>query len=94
MAATPARSGPPVAATGTAALAPATTTRALFDTGSGGTVEAAVFDRPELSPGAGAAGPALVVERETTAVVPPGRVVRVLGDGTLDIRAEGGSDAE
>ena len=59
--------------------------RDLFDPGPGARAPAAVHARADLSPGAALPGPALVVEDETTAVVPASRAVRVLGDGTLDI---------
>jgi 5-oxoprolinase (ATP-hydrolysing) len=39
---------------------------------TGGTVEAAVYDRYRLRPGDRIAGPAIVEERESTTVVPPG----------------------
>ena len=47
--------------------------RAWFDTGF---VEAAVFDRAALRPGDALAGPALVEERESTLVLPPGSQAR------------------
>ncbi len=45
--------------------------RSVFDPGSGAFVEALVFRREDLKPGARIEGPALVVEDETTTVVAP-----------------------
>ena len=45
--------------------------RRVFDPGSGAFVDALVFRREELKPGARIGGPALVVEDETTTVVAP-----------------------
>ena len=59
--------------------------RTIFDPARGERLRAAVHDRGALPPGADLAGPALVVEAETTAVVPASRRLRVLADGTLDI---------
>jgi N-methylhydantoinase A len=43
----------------------------VFDPGSGAFVDALVFRREDLKPGARIGGPALVVEDETTTVVAP-----------------------
>ena len=59
--------------------------RAYFDT-AGGYVETPVYDRYALEPGARVEGPALIEERESTAVIPPGCEVRV--DQHLDNVAE------
>jgi N-methylhydantoinase A len=45
--------------------------RRVFDPASGEILEALVFYRVALQPGAGIAGPALIVEDETTTVVAP-----------------------
>ena len=47
-------------------------TRPLFDTASGEPVRAAVFDRDRLRSGESIAGPAAIVEAQTSTVVPPG----------------------
>ncbi len=49
-----------------------------------GTVETPVITRPQI-PADGLAGPVLVEEMDTTAVVPPGAHVRYEGDGSLRI---------
>ncbi|MDZ7678886.1 MAG: hypothetical protein U5K29_10075 [Acidimicrobiales bacterium] len=59
------------------------------DTGSADTL---VYRRSQLVPGARFAGPALVEERETTAVIRPGWDVTVLPDGALvAVRDPGGT---
>ena len=62
-------------------------TRPLFEPALGRRVDAACHARADLAPGATVAGPALVIEDETTAIVPASRACRVLADGTLDIHA-------
>jgi len=49
-----------------------------------GTVEAVVYDRYALVPGDRIEGPAIIEERESTTIVPPGDIVRV--DETLNLR--------
>jgi N-methylhydantoinase A len=49
--------------------------RALFE--GHGWCDCAVYDRYRLAPGAAFAGPALVEERESTCVIPPGALVSV-----------------
>jgi N-methylhydantoinase A len=61
---------------------PHRTRPARFDRG-GDQVEVPVYRRDELGVGATIAGPAIVEERETTAVVRPGWTVEVAGDGSL-----------
>jgi len=51
---------------------------------AGGPVQAAVYDRYALRPGDRIAGPAIVEERESTTVVPPGDSLLV--DGQLNLR--------
>jgi N-methylhydantoinase A len=48
-----------------------------------GTVETAVYDRYALAPGAEVAGPAVFEENESTFVIGPGAVARVLDDGSI-----------
>ncbi|WLS05162.1 hydantoinase/oxoprolinase family protein [Shinella oryzae] len=61
----------------------ASTTRAVFDPASGETLETAIVPRETLSPGARVAGPAVIVERETSTVVtsPFDAVIQI--DGTI-----------
>ena len=46
-------------------------------------VDVAVYRRSEIGPGAAFDGPAIVEERETTAVIRPGWAVEVARDGSL-----------
>jgi 5-oxoprolinase (ATP-hydrolysing)/N-methylhydantoinase A len=70
------------AETGSAGAARKGTRRAWFGEGF---VDAAVYDRYALAPGAMFVGPAIVEEREATTIVPPGDSVRVDESGTLRI---------
>jgi N-methylhydantoinase A len=56
---------------------------------TGGYTPCPVWDRYRLAPGAGVSGPAIVEERESTTVVPPGDELRVEGDGNLCITVGG-----
>jgi N-methylhydantoinase A len=58
-------------------------TRPAFFIEAGGFVPAPVYDRYALGPGAEFAGPAIVEERESTAVIGPGARCRVADDLTL-----------
>jgi N-methylhydantoinase A len=51
----------------------------------GGFVDTAVFDRYRLKPGDQVEGPAIVEERESTVVVPPGARCSVRDDGGLEV---------
>ncbi len=62
--------------------APHRTRPARFDR-SGEEVEVPVYRREDLGVGAAIAGPAIVEERETTAVIRPGWTVEVASDGSL-----------
>jgi N-methylhydantoinase A len=64
--------------------------RPVFFESAGGYVRAAVYDRYHLPPGAAFRGPAVVEERESTAVVPPGAMARVDGDLNLVLDLAGG----
>lgn len=64
--------------------------RRLFDPASGAAQTASVYARTELGPGQGCAGPALIVEDETTTVVPPGFVARVNAGGHIVLTRDGG----
>ncbi len=60
------------------------TRQAYFPT-AGGFVDTAVFDRYRLVPGTRVDGPAIVEERESTVVVPPGAHCVVRDDGALEV---------
>ena len=53
---------------------------------AGGWTDAPVYDRYALAPGQAIAGPAIVEERESTTVVPPGDDLEVDAQGNLRIR--------
>ena len=69
----------------------ASQTRACFDPALGQAVEAQIVERDALKMGKGVEGPALIVEDETTIVLPASRSASVTSDGTIDIRAKGRS---
>ena len=52
---------------------------------AGGFVETDVHDRYAMQPGVPVAGPAIVEERESTFVVPPGARCAVAADGSLNV---------
>ena len=85
----------PVAPAPDAGEAARASTRTLFDPALERGVEAAVVARAGLEPGVRAAGPALVVEDETTIVVPSSRDARTLPDGCIDVHrgASGATNA-
>jgi N-methylhydantoinase A len=60
-------------------------TRQAWFPSAGGFVDTAVFDRYRLAPGARVDGPAIVEERESTVVVPPGASCVVRSDGALEV---------
>ncbi|MEU0793549.1 hydantoinase/oxoprolinase family protein [Amycolatopsis sp. NPDC005961] len=62
-------------------------TREAYFPSAGGFVDTAVFDRYLLTPGERVAGPAIVEERESTVVVPPGAHCVVRGDAALEVTA-------
>jgi len=64
-------------------------TRQLFDPAGGTFLSAEVFARSALAQGAGVNGPAIVVEDETTLVLPKSRYTLSQPDGCLDIRTKG-----
>jgi N-methylhydantoinase A len=57
--------------------------RSLFDPATGVADEAAIYERPSLLPGMAFPGPALVVEDETTTVVPKGFDARINALGQI-----------
>ena len=67
-------------------------TRDVWDPASGRHIAFAVHWRFDLAPGATAAGPALIVEHETTTLVPPGWNARVDSAGHLRLQALAGSN--
>ena len=67
--------------------------RRVFDPGSGAFVDALVFRRADLAPGARIEGPALVVEDETTTVVAPAFTAVVNAIGYLVLERESGRRA-
>ncbi|MEV7036718.1 hydantoinase/oxoprolinase family protein [Amycolatopsis sp. NPDC051061] len=75
-----------LAATATTGDAHKGTRKAYFPS-VGGFVDTAVFDRYLLTPGERVDGPAIVEERESTVVVPPGAHCVVRGDAALEVTA-------
>jgi N-methylhydantoinase A len=69
----------------------ATATRSLFDPALSRSVNAAIVERRDFLPGGAVSGPALIVEDETTIVVPTSRQARVQSDGCIDITRTNGS---
>lgn len=69
-------------------LLPKTTRPAAF--GPAGAVPTPVYDRYRLPPGARIAGPAIVEERESTTILPPGATLEVDALGCLWIAVNGG----
>ena len=61
----------------------ATGTRQLFDVDQGLTIEAAVYRRSALEPGATLAGPAVIVEDETATIVPAEFAAEILSEGHI-----------
>lgn len=67
--------------------------RSIFDAGLGRIVDAAVVRRPAMTPGATTAGPAVVIEEQTTSYVPPGFRVRLSANGHLIIERQAIAEA-
>ncbi|MBE7552854.1 MAG: hydantoinase/oxoprolinase family protein [Anaerolineales bacterium] len=63
------------------------TTKLLFDFEQGAALAASVYPRSDLPLGAAMSGPALIVEAETTTVVPPGWRASVNGLGYIVLEA-------
>ncbi|MET8848077.1 hydantoinase/oxoprolinase family protein [Amycolatopsis sp. NPDC004625] len=59
--------------------------RPAYFPSTGGFVDTAVFDRYRLAPGTRVDGPAIVEERESTVVVPPGAHCVARPDGALEV---------
>ncbi|WP_410640742.1 hydantoinase/oxoprolinase family protein [Amycolatopsis sp. lyj-346] len=60
-------------------------TRKAYFPSAGGFVDTAVFDRYRLAPGTRVGGPAIVEERESTVVVPPGAHCVVRADSAVEV---------
>jgi len=60
--------------------------RALFDPGTGETIEVEVYRRADLRPGAQIKGPALIVEDETSTVVSPAFDASIDGYGYIELQ--------
>jgi len=67
-------------------LAAPTGRRPLFDPATGEMVEAAVYSRSELKPGAEIRGPAVITEDETSTVVSPAFDASINGFGYIELR--------
>jgi N-methylhydantoinase A len=78
---------PPERAAGIGALEPlvAQTTRDMFDPTLNEKVEAGVFDRSMISVGQVVAGPCIIVEDETTIIVPSGMAATCRSDGCIEV---------
>jgi len=60
----------------------------IIDPAAGDPVQAAVFRRAALPPGAGVAGPAVIVEDGTSTILPAGFAARVAADGEIIIEED------
>ncbi|MEM8979775.1 MAG: hydantoinase/oxoprolinase family protein [Pseudomonadota bacterium] len=69
--------------------APDGDTRAVFDPALGKPVVAEVLSRESLTSGQTRAGPAVIVEKETTIIVPTSRMATCQPDGCIDVVAKG-----
>ena len=64
--------------------------RDVLDPAKGVTSPAMIIPRSQMGEGAQAAGPCIIVEDETSVIVPPSRNILVHQDGTLDMTAKEG----
>ena len=69
-----------------ASAAESTVDQPLFEPALSEFVRAAAHDRSAVEVGSSVAGPALIVERETTTVIPSSRKAIVQADGCVDVR--------
>ena len=69
--------------------APTHNSRPCFDPASGQAVNAQIVARDQLAVGMGIEGPALIVEDETTIVLPASRRAVAAADGAIDVRIKG-----
>jgi N-methylhydantoinase A len=82
---------PPAGSAGTAAVAyEATPARkqSVRDTVTGAVSDWAIFERPDLSPGARLTGPAIITEAETSTLVGPGWTASITPEGYIDLRKD------
>lgn len=79
------RTPEPAAPLGELAPAPFTATREIFDTALGRRVRAGVHQRSDLIPGLVAEGPCVIVEDETTIIVPADASATCRSDGCIEI---------
>ncbi len=69
--------------------APTHNSRPCFDPASGQAVTTQIVARDQLAAGMGIEGPALIVEDETTIVLPASRRAVAAADGAIDVRIKG-----
>ena len=62
--------------------------RDVLDPAKGVTSPAMIIPRSQMDEGAQAAGPCIIVEDETSVIVPPSRNILAHQDGTLDMTAK------
>ena len=74
------------------APAPSTGQRALFDPALGRRVTGQIVDRDTLETGQTVSGPAIIVEDETTIILPSSRSAIRAADGCIDITAKAGGE--
>jgi N-methylhydantoinase A len=67
--------------------------RALYDAAAGRHADAALIRRENFETGRSLAGPAIITERETTVIVPPGFTATMQPDGCIDLRRGAASTA-
>lgn len=78
---------PRIAERGRQAQADPVGLRQMFDAGHGDFVAAKVYDRTDLTPGVGVSGPAVIVETDTSTIVPSGYDAIGQADGCILIVA-------
>ncbi len=84
---TPPQPAKPVAPAPGAPPPKARATRQVFDPAIGAVVQAQVYNRDDLAPGAEITGPCVIAEDETTIIVPSSRRALCRSDGCIDIHA-------
>jgi N-methylhydantoinase A len=87
---TPSQAVAPMGDMPTRSQAPATSSRPLFDAALATVVSASVVRRADMPPGSGLNGPAIIVEDETTVIVPSSRQAVCQADGCIDVTLRGG----
>lgn len=92
-ASTPAVPAPPVEDMGDGAPAVPEGVRALYDPAAQRHAGAALIRREDFPAGRSLAGPAVITERETTVIVPPGFTATMQPDGCIDLRRDAASAA-